>query len=280
MAEVQCSGAERYPPPPVLSKNPFPHSTFPVRGVTSGLLASGLNYPVLAHNPPGWEGQPPPSPLQQLIATPEGFLAKQRRRLAEGGAAGGARGGGGDGRGAGADGILRAGGGGAGVAGRGRRRHGRFGAGYGGAGGYGSGAGGGLDDDAEWFDDGGDEEDPAEEAAEEGLGIGMPVRVCNFFAPGSDCYNGLIGDVVNVQTVPESAGQEELLFTVRCLCSVQRRRTFSSVSAIPVSPMAHEAIAANRKVLRPGASDEMGMDDLPPMVILDKLPSEKLEALS
>lgn len=44
--------------------------------------------------------------------------------------------------------------------------------------------------------------------------------------------------------------------------------------------MAHEAIAANRKVLRPGASDEMGMDDLPPMVILDKLPSEKLEALS
>lgn len=30
------------------------------------------------------EGQPPPSPLQQLIATPEGFLAKQRRRLAEG----------------------------------------------------------------------------------------------------------------------------------------------------------------------------------------------------
>eukprot|EP00435_Cladocopium_sp_Y103_P016764 s1248_g4.t1 len=39
-----------------------------------------------------------------------------------------------------------------------------------------------------------------------------------------------------------------------------------------------QAIAANRKVLRPGASDEMGMDDLPPMVILDKLPSEKQQA--
>ena len=270
---------ERYPAPPALSKNPFPHSTFPVRGVTSGLLSSGLNYPVLAQSPPGWEG-PPPSPLQQLIATPEGFLAKQRRKnLAEGGVAGASEASGRFGGGQNSDTLGRRGRGGRGAGSSGRGGRGR---GYGGSYGYGYGGinGGGGGEDA-WFDEGDEEEDAAVEAAEEGLGIGMPVRVCNFFAPGTDCYNGLIGDVVKVQTVAENPGEEEFLFTVRCLCSIQRRRTFSPLSEIPVSPMAHEAIAANRKVLRPGAgSDEMAMDDLPPMVILDKLPSEKLEALS
>ncbi|CAK9078177.1 Hypothetical protein (Fragment) [Durusdinium trenchii] len=103
----------------------------------------------------------------------------------------------------------------------------------------------------EFADEGVDEADELNaEAEEEGLGIGMPVRICNFFASGSDCYNGLIGDVVNVESVPEHAGEEEFLFTVRCLCSVPRRRSFSSVSNVPVSAMAQEAIEANRKQLR------------------------------
>lgn len=254
MAEVQY-----YPPPPALKKNPFPGSSLPIAGVTSGLLSSGMNYPHLTYNPPGWEGQPPPSPLQQWMGTPEGFFAKKRRGRGRGTGAGAGRG------------AAR---------GRGRRGGGAGGGGFAGGCGDASGALPGQLD--EFADEGVDEADELNaEAEEEGLGIGMPVRICNFFASGSDCYNGLIGDVVNVESVPEHAGEEEFLFTVRCLCSVPRRRSFSSVSNVPVSAMAQEAIEANRKQLRSSNHpNEAWSDDLPPMIILSRLPSEKLESLS
>eukprot|EP00931_Biecheleriopsis_adriatica_P051452 TRINITY_DN29841_c0_g1_i1.p1 TRINITY_DN29841_c0_g1~~TRINITY_DN29841_c0_g1_i1.p1 ORF type:complete len:241 (+),score=33.01 TRINITY_DN29841_c0_g1_i1:101-724(+) len=58
--------------------NPFPQSTYPVPGVTSGMIPSGLNYPVLSRNPIGWELEPAPSPLQQWVKAPPGALFRQR----------------------------------------------------------------------------------------------------------------------------------------------------------------------------------------------------------
>ncbi|CAE7268480.1 unnamed protein product, partial [Symbiodinium pilosum] len=154
---MAVASPQLYPPPPALTQSPFPQSAVPVPGVTSGLLSSGSNYPVIAQLPPGWEGQPPLSPLQQWVPTPEGLLEKMKRNnLAAG-----------KGKGAGAGGV-------------------------GGAGGL---SASGLDGDA------------AAEAAEERLGVGMPVRICNFFTAGSGEYNGLIGDVVAVST--ERTGMAE-----------------------------------------------------------------------
>eukprot|EP00913_Durusdinium_trenchii_P033441 g31309.t1 len=197
MAEVQY-----YPPPPALKKNPFPGSSLPIAGVTSGLLSSGMNYPHLTYNPPGWEGQPPPSPLQQWMGTPEGFFAKKRRGRGRGTGAGAGRG------------AAR---------GRGRRGGGAGGGGFAGGCGDASGALPGQLD--EFADEGVDEADELNaEAEEEGLGIGMPVRICPWAERDSELLHvfvglRLIGDVVNVESVPEHAGEEEFLFTVRCLCS-------------------------------------------------------------
>ncbi|CAJ1364693.1 unnamed protein product [Effrenium voratum] len=183
-----------YPLPPALTENPFPGSSLPVSGMTSGLLSNGLDYPILARNPLGWDGHPPPSPLQQWAQVPEG--------------------------------------------------------------------------------------DASAEAASEGLGVGTPVRLCNFFAQGTDKYNGLIGDVAGVRIVASGAGEEQFLFDVRCPSSIARRRTTVSSSQV-----AQDAALANRKQLAPlyGLEPEevLRFDDLrmPPFLLLTQLPSEKLEAL-
>eukprot|EP00930_Biecheleria_cincta_P097576 TRINITY_DN89280_c0_g1_i1.p1 TRINITY_DN89280_c0_g1~~TRINITY_DN89280_c0_g1_i1.p1 ORF type:complete len:255 (+),score=38.32 TRINITY_DN89280_c0_g1_i1:2-766(+) len=56
-----------YNPPPALPANPIHRSTLPVPGLTSGMLPSGMNYPILPQLCPlGLEA--PPSPLQQWIS--------------------------------------------------------------------------------------------------------------------------------------------------------------------------------------------------------------------
>mmetsp|Transcript_126079 Transcript_126079/g.299385 ORF Transcript_126079/g.299385 Transcript_126079/m.299385 type:complete len:236 (-) Transcript_126079:43-750(-) len=227
-----------YAPPAALDQNPFPASSLPVAGVTSGFLSSGLNYPVLTQLPAGWEGQPPLSPLQQWVPTPEGLLEKLKR-----------------------NGMM------AGKAGKG--------------GGAAAGAAGaGLSSDAD--------DATAAEAAEERLGVGMPVRICNFFTKGSGMYNGLVGDIVSVTTERVGHGEEEFLFDVRCPCNGgDRRRTSGTGANVPISPLAQASVMANRKQIGPqyGVSPDEAVharDDLrlPPFVLLHRLPSEKLEALT
>eukprot|EP00405_Crypthecodinium_cohnii_P010840 CAMPEP_0206430366 /NCGR_PEP_ID=MMETSP0324_2-20121206/6773_1 /ASSEMBLY_ACC=CAM_ASM_000836 /TAXON_ID=2866 /ORGANISM="Crypthecodinium cohnii, Strain Seligo" /LENGTH=350 /DNA_ID=CAMNT_0053896183 /DNA_START=129 /DNA_END=1181 /DNA_ORIENTATION=+ len=123
-----------------------------------------------------------------------------------------------------------------------------------------------------------------------GYEVGSPVKLCYLFSPDCQRYNGLIGDIVQVTTVPTADGSQDLLFDVRCpilldVLDSRRLRREAEHFQVPISDAARASAPRNRAKVAPmfgafATHIRDGDDDLlPPFVMLSRLPSEKLEPL-
>lgn len=122
--------------------------------------------------------------------------------------------------------------------------------------------------------------------------VGSPVRVVNLSSPSTQLYNGLVGDIVAVRSYSNNDGTNSLQFNVRCpLESTDhwwRLIIDKDEHREAPSPLASQAVMSNRSIVGPSMHrenmarfTETGEERMfPPFIMIDGLPSEKLEPLN
>eukprot|EP00933_Yihiella_yeosuensis_P022009 TRINITY_DN17323_c1_g1_i2.p1 TRINITY_DN17323_c1_g1~~TRINITY_DN17323_c1_g1_i2.p1 ORF type:complete len:328 (+),score=54.30 TRINITY_DN17323_c1_g1_i2:72-1055(+) len=134
---------------------------------------------------------------------------------------------------------------------------------------------------------------PGNSSVGHGLGFedGTPVRVFNLTSPSMSAYNGIVGDIVEVHTI-DDGNTIELLFDVKCPCTGQGHKPnprivpdprfakfdYSTIAKMN-SPMNRKKLASVFGVTEAQAMSGEDIPKIPPFVILNKLPTEKLEPL-
>lgn len=124
-----------------------------------------------------------------------------------------------------------------------------------------------------------------------GFAVGMPVKICHLLSPDSQRYNGLVGDIHQVHTVPNAGGTLDMLFDVRIPILPADLRSVNLAPDDPhfkalVSASAEANVNKNRSRIAPmyGVSATYHNEEenafLPPYVMLSRLPSEKIEPLA
>eukprot|EP00928_Gymnodinium_smaydae_P087738 TRINITY_DN71962_c0_g1_i1.p2 TRINITY_DN71962_c0_g1~~TRINITY_DN71962_c0_g1_i1.p2 ORF type:complete len:289 (+),score=46.30 TRINITY_DN71962_c0_g1_i1:113-979(+) len=225
---------------PYLGNHPFDPrtSTLPIAGLSSGCVASGMNYNYL----------PRGTPIVLPVADPQALAADARMRGAGGGYAG-------SGSGCGAAALSGAAGACAGGFGgpRGGAAAGA-GAGYGGCGsglganGPAGACGGGCSGFGGFGQRG--------SAGGENFPTGTPVRIVNMTHERTEKYNGLVGDIVH-HDIPED-GDGDVLYVIRC--PIWNATEWSETKDVndpyrhvAVSRLAARGAEVNRQKLYPGA---------------------------
>lgn len=130
----------------------------------------------------------------------------------------------------------------------------------------------------------------SEQCGPVGFQVGQPVRICHLLNPQYARYNGLVGDIIFVHEIQREDGTLDMLFDVRCPVEGTNLRMENVIpdqtyAAVQSSEVAKQAATANRAQIAPlyGMMSNVEAQDescLPPFVLLSRLPSEKLEALS
>lgn len=112
---------------------------------------------------------------------------------------------------------------------------------------------------------------------------GSPVRIVHMTSPESAPYNGLVGDIIAVNSVDNVDGTTDMLFDLRIPLD-NRVKWFPDMCKdkehgnVKPSSTAMTAAANNVKVLGPGTDLYRGnLGGSPPYLIFNKIPTEKLE---
>lgn len=115
--------------------------------------------------------------------------------------------------------------------------------------------------------------------------IGHTVKISYMMSAETRMYNGMIGDIVAVETVNNMDGTQDLLFDVRCPLDNATPWYPNTVmdkdhGKVKPSSQAMQAAPNNYKLLgpqAPGIADEEPIP--PPYILLRKLPTDKMQSM-
>lgn len=125
-----------------------------------------------------------------------------------------------------------------------------------------------------------------------GWSVGAPVRIVNLSSPMTQQYNNLVGDIMDIQEFDNHDGTTNLQFSVRCPLESSdnwwRLVWDREDQRTSVSPQAEQAFQSNRAQMAHSLhrenmlffADTGAERSFPPFIMVDGLPSEKVQPLS